>query len=387
MTARDAARDISRLAGRARATISAKNNGCLRIMFHSKLSQKVRRPGILNVCAVAWVSTGHTAATHARRMLSRALCGSASSRSASVAMSAPRALAGWHALARGPASGPSRRGERDSAHARVASRASAAPPVAATRNSSTAAPSPRAREDVGDRDPTVAPLATPRVPPRPLAPCPLASTTTPPRSPSKTTRRDPARRLRLRRRRRARRHPRPLRGRRQSAVDVLDCPTAKVEVNGKQRVRLSVELAMVSLVASLNAPPGTVVHLEEGGPEYGFSAQTAFVQGYNFGLWKGVLAAAGLEVRVVKPQAWKWALGLARRGSTKDESRAMAAEMFPEANDSLKRKKDHGRAEALLIAAYGHVAARARWGRDESDAATAETREEDLLGRWRFGNW
>lgn len=377
MTARDAARDISRLAGRARATISAKNNGCLRIMFHSKLSQKVRRPGILNVCAVAWVSAGHTAATHARRMLSRALCGSALSRSASVAMSAPRALAGWHALARGPASGPSRRGERDSAHARVASRASAAPPVAATRNSSTAAPSPaRARMSA---------TATP-----PSHPSRLRASLLVPRAVSP----------------RVDDHPTPLslenhpwillgcdsdaggalaviRGPSVgvvAAVDVLDCPTAKVEVNGKQRVRLSVE-RMVSLVASLNAPPGTVVHLEEGGVEYGFSAQTAFVQGYNFGLWKGVLAAAGLEVRVVKPQAWKWALGLARRGSTKDESRAMAAEMFPEANDSLKRKKDHGRAEALLIAAYGHVAARARWGRDESDAATAETREEDPLGR------
>ena len=46
------------------------------------------------------------------------------------------------------------------------------------------------------------------------------------------------------------------------------------------------------VVARLHIPRGTVVHLEEGGVEYGFSAQTAFVQGYNFGLWKGVLAAA-----------------------------------------------------------------------------------------------
>jgi hypothetical protein len=50
-----------------------------------------------------------------------------------------------------------------------------------------------------------------------------------------------------------------------------------------------------------------------------------------------------------------------------DESRTMAAAMFPEvvAEGLLKRKKDHGRAEALLIAAYGHMAAEARRGYDD----------------------
>ena len=40
------------------------------------------------------------------------------------------------------------------------------------------------------------------------------------------------------------------------------------------------------------------MYLEEGGVEFGFSAQTAFVQGYNFGLWRGVLAAEEFDVRV-----------------------------------------------------------------------------------------
>lgn len=31
----------------------------------------------------------------------------------------------------------------------------------------------------------------------------------------------------------------------------------------------------------------------------------------------------------------------------------MALDLFPSLSSSLKRKKDHGRAEALLIAAYG----------------------------------
>lgn len=32
----------------------------------------------------------------------------------------------------------------------------------------------------------------------------------------------------------------------------------------------------------------------------------------------------------------------------------MARTLFPTAKDMLKRQKDHGRAEALLIAAHGH---------------------------------
>lgn len=170
-----------------------------------------------------------------------------------------------------------------------------------------------------------------------------------------------------------------------ASVDVHDCPTYKVEVNGRARKRLCVE-DMVELVASLDIPRGTVAFVEEGGVEYGFSAQTAFVQGYNFGLWKGVLAAAGLRVEVVKPQAWKHALGLARSGSSKDDSRDMASAMFPEVGDVLGRKKDHGRAEALLIAAYGHMATHARDARTKAASAviagrSEEAAEEDPLCR------
>ena len=90
-----------------------------------------------------------------------------------------------------------------------------------------------------------------------------------------------------------------------------------------------------------------------GGVEFGFSAQTAFVQGYNFGLWKGVLESCvnpeTTRVEVVKPQAWKLALGLSGKKTSKDDSIEMAKMVFPESEDMLQRKKDHGRAESLLI--------------------------------------
>jgi hypothetical protein len=39
----------------------------------------------------------------------------------------------------------------------------------------------------------------------------------------------------------------------------------------------------------------------------------------------------------------------------KEASRQRAREMYPELNDSLRRKRDHNRAEALLIATYART--------------------------------
>jgi hypothetical protein len=157
-----------------------------------------------------------------------------------------------------------------------------------------------------------------------------------------------------------------------ASVRVVDNPTSVVEVNGRSRVRLDPD-AMREATASLGVPKGTRVYLEEGGVEFGFSAQTAFVQGYNFGLWRGVFAAAELDVKIVKPQAWKAAMGLKFKGSTKDDSIAMAKMLFPEVASELSRKRDHGRAESLLIAAYGHVA----------DGAMRAEEEDELCSRVR----
>jgi crossover junction endodeoxyribonuclease RuvC len=54
---------------------------------------------------------------------------------------------------------------------------------------------------------------------------------------------------------------------------------------------------------------------------------------------------------MVTPQKWKKAYpGL---DSDKDKSRMMATRIWPEISTRFKRKKDDGRAEALLIAKWG----------------------------------
>lgn len=56
-----------------------------------------------------------------------------------------------------------------------------------------------------------------------------------------------------------------------------------------------------------------------------------------------------MRVELVTPQQWKRHHGLL--GADKDAARAVASRMFPGA--SLARTRDVGRADALLIAAYG----------------------------------
>ena len=72
----------------------------------------------------------------------------------------------------------------------------------------------------------------------------------------------------------------------------------------------------------------------------------------NYGLLLGILAAIELPFDLVAPQTWKRAM-LKDMGSDKDASRLRAIQLCPSMAGELRRKKDHGRAEALLIATYG----------------------------------
>ena len=74
-----------------------------------------------------------------------------------------------------------------------------------------------------------------------------------------------------------------------------------------------------------------------------------FNYGVGYGQILGILAACSVPYTLVTPPVWKRALGLT--GKPKEASRAMARQLFPTA--PLSRVKDHGRAEALLIAEWG----------------------------------
>jgi len=92
-------------------------------------------------------------------------------------------------------------------------------------------------------------------------------------------------------------------------------------------------------------------------PKQGVSSTFKF--GANFGQWVGRLEALGVPFDFVTPQKWKRAVfDSMPKGDAKAMALDRARRMFPELGDRLKRKRDHGRAEALLIAAYARKAGR-----------------------------
>ncbi|EPS69079.1 hypothetical protein M569_05687 [Genlisea aurea] len=135
------------------------------------------------------------------------------------------------------------------------------------------------------------------------------------------------------------------------SAEVFDSPHLKVPVGkGGVRKRLDVK-SMIELVRGMNAPAsGTSVYIEQSSPFPKDGKQGWWSGGFGYGLWIGIMAASGYSVIPVPPFMWKNELKL---GVSKDDSREMASLLFPSLAGMLKRKKDHGRAEALLIASYG----------------------------------
>lgn len=134
---------------------------------------------------------------------------------------------------------------------------------------------------------------------------------------------------------------------------VLDIPTmanGKGSSKVKQQVNASALKSMI--LRNIEDDDGHIgpcsVFMERVSSMPGQGVASMFSMGDTFGCIRGVCAAMGLPVEIVTPQSWKKHYHL---GSDKEVIRAKAIELFPLAE--LGRKKDHNRAEALLIARYG----------------------------------
>ena len=87
---------------------------------------------------------------------------------------------------------------------------------------------------------------------------------------------------------------------------------------------------------------------------YHNSAQTNFSKGRGYGIIEALLQINGVPIIASpRPGDWKRGLGLTDPSKAyvdkKEASRLMALDLYPELADELKRKKDNGRAEALLL--------------------------------------
>ncbi|TQE06225.1 hypothetical protein C1H46_008165 [Malus baccata] len=137
-----------------------------------------------------------------------------------------------------------------------------------------------------------------------------------------------------------------------SSARVYDSPHLKVLVGKRVRRRLDAK-SIVQLLGSFDAPPGTVAYVEQSTPFPQDGKQGWWSGGFGYGLWIGILVAMGFSVVPVSSVSWKSKFEISGSMYTKDDSRRVASALFPSLKSMLERKKDHGRADALLIAAYG----------------------------------
>lgn len=136
---------------------------------------------------------------------------------------------------------------------------------------------------------------------------------------------------------------------------VYDLPT--VEVKGKKRL----DLVAFALLIETYSKDINLAAIEEVG-QIGTKADpfSSFVFGFATGGVHGILSAYTIQIHLLKPLVWKAAIGVT---SDKETSLQKARKLFPKAGPFLQRKKDHGRAEALLIAYVANSFSRSLWSR------------------------
>jgi crossover junction endodeoxyribonuclease RuvC len=131
---------------------------------------------------------------------------------------------------------------------------------------------------------------------------------------------------------------------------VFDIPVQRVADKGFVKNAVNASQFAHDLFEQVTEWPSGVV-LEHTSAMPGQGVGSMFSMGDSFGCLRGVLEALQLEVTLVRPAEWKKEMGLT--GKQKDGALDMARQLFPEISVSrLGRKKDHNRAEALLLAEW-----------------------------------
>lgn len=92
---------------------------------------------------------------------------------------------------------------------------------------------------------------------------------------------------------------------------------------------------------------GAIIAIEDQN-SHGMGRQSAFNFGRSIGYLDSIFDIAAAKIYLVPPSRWKRDLNLIH--ASKGDSIALATKLYPITAGSLTRKKDHNRAESLLIA-------------------------------------
>lgn len=137
-------------------------------------------------------------------------------------------------------------------------------------------------------------------------------------------------------------------------MHVFDMPTLAI-TRGKTKKR-EIDAHIVRHIFS-DFDGECAVYIEQSGPMGHDGAMQAWKTGCGWGIVYGVVVGLRLPVEIVTVQRWKKAM---KATADKDLSRKLAMSAFPNHAHLFSRKKDDGRAEAVLIALYGSGLATAR---------------------------
>lgn len=109
------------------------------------------------------------------------------------------------------------------------------------------------------------------------------------------------------------------------------------------------EVDVDTLVARIRQLGPTAAVIERVAARPGQGVSSTFKFGQAYGALRAVCVAMAVPTYVVTPGTWKKHY---RLDGDKERSRALAIQFWPGAG-CFARKKDHGRAEAALLARYG----------------------------------
>ena len=121
--------------------------------------------------------------------------------------------------------------------------------------------------------------------------------------------------------------------------------------DGKKNKRQLNSALLVKLIKdNIENLEDTVMVVEQVNAMPGQGVTSMFNFGQTFGAIKGICAALGLPIFLVRPAKWKKHFDLIN--SSKDASRTKTIEMYPSMSEQLSKKKDVNKSDAILIARY-----------------------------------
>jgi len=139
------------------------------------------------------------------------------------------------------------------------------------------------------------------------------------------------------------------------AVQTFDMPVFKIR-RGRRQASECDAVALADLIARLMPMDLAVVESVWAMTGDNIASLATLMQAQ--GVVLGVLAALDIPTETVAPMVWKRAMRVPIGGGLsdairKDASRRRASQLFPACAPQWEFKKDHGRAEAALLAYFG----------------------------------